>query len=143
MFLTPLCWQALLFRFSCVYVFDAEFRAILRVPGRVVEAKIAGLIRPRFAKDRTALYSVVGRFNPLTKVRHYPHPRPAMNCASGWFGTLAQVRGALTELVVSRQKPNRRRTYRVLSGVQEQGITTSINHAFKKARRRTPQKART
>jgi hypothetical protein len=32
---------------------------------------------------------------------------------------------------------------KVLWGVYDRGIATSINHAFKKARRRTPQKART
>jgi hypothetical protein len=40
MFLTPLYWQALLLGLSRVYVFKAEFRAILRVPQLVVEAKI-------------------------------------------------------------------------------------------------------
>jgi hypothetical protein len=43
MFLTPLYWQALLFRLCRVYVFKAEFRAILSVPGQAVEAEIAGL----------------------------------------------------------------------------------------------------
>jgi hypothetical protein len=43
MFLTPLYWQALLFRLCRVYVFKDEFRAILSVPGQAVEAEIAGL----------------------------------------------------------------------------------------------------
>src|SRR5438034_415628 len=60
MFLTPLCCQALLFRLCRVYVFKAEFRAILRVPDRAVEAKIAGLIRPHVAQDRTSTPSSRG-----------------------------------------------------------------------------------